>query len=204
MATLLHIDVSANIQSSVSRMLSAEFVKQWKEKNPNDTVEVLDLAKNPVPMIDTDHLVATWGDDAALTEGQRQSKADSARLVDQLVAADAIVIGSPVYNLFIPAGLKAYIDQVVIAGKTFQYGANGPMGLLHNKKAFVLFASGSPVEGLNAAGLNFFEPYMKAILGFIGIESVTTMCVAARTREAAAGELEKLKPQIAAAISVQP
>lgn len=201
MPTLLHILVSANMESSLSRKMSSEFVQQWQEKHADGSIETLDLAKTPTPVVDSDYLRATRGDDASLTEDQRKIKVESGALVDQFVRADVIVIGTPIYNLSIPAGLKAYIDKVVVAGKTFQYTANGPKGLLSNKEAFILFAGGTaPNMVCSNPSLNFYQAYMVAIMKYMGIENVTTMYSSGRTQEAIEQAINELKPQIAAVL----
>jgi len=169
---LLHIDSSARA-SSESRKLTAQFVQDWKSENPTATVTVRDLATTPLPHI-TDHWSATYGDPANLTPEQRQYLAISDELIEELHAADTVVIGAPMYNLMISWELKAWIDQVVRMGKTFVYGATGPKGLLVGKRAVVITArGGSYPAGSPRAAVDFQTPYLRHILTMLGFSDVT-------------------------------
>jgi FMN-dependent NADH-azoreductase len=169
---LLHIDSSARA-SSESRKLTAHFVRDWKLENPTGTVTERDLANTPLPHI-TDHWSATYGDPAKLTSEQRQYLAVSDELIEELRAADTVVIGAPMYNRMISWELKAWIDQVVRVGKTITYGAKGPEGQLHGKKAVVITArGGSYPAGSSRAAMDFQEPYLRHILTTLGISDVT-------------------------------
>jgi FMN-dependent NADH-azoreductase len=169
---LLHIDSSARAGSK-SRQLTAEFVKIWKTENPAGTVTERDLATTPLPHI-TDHWLATYGDPTKLTPEQRQYLSVSDELIEELHAADIIVIGAPMYNHMISWELKAWIDQVVRVGKTIAYGANGPHGLLLGKKAVVITArGGSYPAGTPRAAVDFQEPYLRHILKTLGFSDVT-------------------------------
>jgi FMN-dependent NADH-azoreductase len=172
MPTLLHID-SSPLESSISRELTREFVKTWKAKNPQGTVIDRDLAANPSKPLDQTWIGASFTPEGGRTEEQKTALAPSDALVGELQKADEIVIGVAMHNFSIPSVLKLWIDQVVRAGKTFSYGANGPEGLLKGKKATILVASGGVYEaGTPAAAMNFVEPYLRAVLGFIGLTDV--------------------------------
>jgi FMN-dependent NADH-azoreductase len=210
MPTLLRIDSSARAGSK-SRRLTAEFIKIWKAENPGGTVTERDLAATPLPHI-TDHWGATYGDPAKLTSEQRQYLSVSDELIEELHAADIVVIGAPMHNFMISWELKAWIDQVVRIGKTFVYGANGPKGLLEGKKAVVITArGGSYPAGTPRGAVDFQEPYLRHILKTLGFsevifihaenlngaqaESSTTAAIAAIQRELApriAGEAQEL------------
>ena len=169
---LLHIDSSARA-SSESRKLTARFVQDWKLENPTGTVTVRDLATTPLPHI-TDTWSATYGDPAKLTAEQRQYLALSDELIEELRAADTVVIGAPMYNHMISWELKAWIDQVVRMGKTFVYDATGPKGLLGGKKAVVITArGGSYPAGSPRAAVDFQGPYLRHILTTLGFSDVT-------------------------------
>jgi FMN-dependent NADH-azoreductase len=169
---LLHIDSSARA-SSESRKLTARFVQEWKSKNPTGTVTVRDLATTPLPHI-TDHWSATYGDPATLTPEQRQYLAISDELIEELRAADTVVIGAPMYNHMISWELKAWIDQVMRMGKTIAFSATGPKGLLGGKKAVVITArGGSYPAGSPRAAVDFQEPYLRHILTTLGFSDVT-------------------------------
>jgi FMN-dependent NADH-azoreductase len=94
-------------------------------------------------------------------------------LVDELLAADVIVIGAPMYNFSVTSGLKAWIDHIARVGRTFKYGANGPEGLVAGKKVYVITASGGVYSEGPAAGYDFLATYLRAALGFLGMTDVT-------------------------------
>jgi FMN-dependent NADH-azoreductase len=172
MATLLHID-SSPLESSISRELTKEFAKSWKAKNPSGTVIDRDLAANVPKPIDQTWIGAAFTPDAGRTEEQKAVLAPSDALIAELSQADEIVIGVAMHNFSIPSVLKLWIDQVARSGKTFSYGANGPQGLLQGKKATILIASGGVYKvGTPAGAMNFVEPYLRAVFGFIGITDV--------------------------------
>jgi FMN-dependent NADH-azoreductase len=169
---LLHIDSSARA-SSESRKLTAHFVRDWRAENPTGTVTERDLAITPLPHI-TDHWTATYGDPAKLTPEQRQYLAISDELIEELRAADTVVIGAPMYNHMISWELKAWIDQIMRAGKTIAFGPSGPKGLLVGKKAVVITArGGSYPAGSPRAAVDFQEPYLRHILTTLGFKDVT-------------------------------
>jgi FMN-dependent NADH-azoreductase len=177
MPTLLHLDASP-LETSISRELAREFVATWKTAHPNGTVLYRDLAALPPAPISQAWIHATFTPKDARNADQQALLAHSEELIQELESADQIVIGVPMHNFSIPASLKLWIDQIVRGGRTFSYGANGPKGLLEGKKATLLVASGGVYSpGSPAEALNFVGPYMKTILGFIGIADVDTVAV---------------------------
>ncbi|HEY2532463.1 MAG TPA: FMN-dependent NADH-azoreductase [Xanthobacteraceae bacterium] len=170
---LLHIDSSVTGPRSASRALSAEIVARQRVLHPGLRVTYRDLANDAVLHLSPAHLAAWQGgtvSDASLGE----DLARGGRHLDELSAADIIVIGAPMYNFSIPTQLKAWIDRVVVAGKTFRYGANGAEGLLKGKKVFVASSRGNVyVPGSPAAALEHHESYLTGVLAFIGITDVT-------------------------------
>ena len=173
---LLHIDSSVLGPHSASRALSAEIVAKQVALRPGITVVHRDLAADAALHLSSAHLAAWQGgtvEDAALGLDLAKGGAYLAELFD----ADIIVIGAPMYNFSIPSQLKAWIDRVVVAGKTFRYGANGAEGLLSkDKKVFVassrgnVYAAGSP-----AAAFEHHESYLLGVLSFIGWTDVTVV-----------------------------
>src|SRR5467141_4736072 len=133
---LLRIYSSAR-SSSVTRQLTAKFVEEWKKNHPTGEVIQRDLATTVLPHI-TDHWGGTLLEPSQMTPAQRNYLSTSDRLIEELQAADTIVIGAPMYNFAIPSSLKAWIDQIVRMGKTIGYGPNGPQGLLAKKKVVVI------------------------------------------------------------------
>ena len=172
MATLLHLNTSP-LASSVSRELTREFVSNWKASHPTGQVIDRDLAANPPKPLDQATIYATFTPEEARQPEQKDLIVYSEEAIAELEKADEYVIGVAMHNFSIPAVLKLWIDQVVRRGRTFSYGAEGPKGLLSGKKATVLVATGGVYDaGSPYAAFNFIDPYLRTILGFIGITDV--------------------------------
>lgn len=158
---ILHLDSSVLGQNSASRALTAAIVARLLRDAPNAQVQHRDLAgEHALP-----HL-----DGASLAKSDPTEAARSARAMDDFLAADVVVLGAPMYNFGIPSQLKAWIDRVAVAGKTFRYTAEGPQGLAGGRKVIVAATYGGqhPVE----SGRNFVEPYLRQVFGFLGIDDV--------------------------------
>lgn len=174
MPHLLAISSSANLSASVSRRLVAAFVDAFRAQDAAAVTTTRDLGEDPPPHIDEAVIGAVFTPADQRTAAQTQALALSDALVDELVAADVIVIGAPMTNFMISSNLKAWIDHVVRAGRTFSYTANGPNGLLKGKRVIVVTArGGSYEEGSRMRGMDYQEPYLRAALGFIGLDDVT-------------------------------
>ena len=158
---LLHIDSSALGAHSVSRQLSAAIVGVWKQRHPETSVVYRDLAAQPLPHWTP---VADAADPAA--------RAGEAAM-DEFLAADVVVIGAPMYNFSISSQLKAWIDRIVVAGKTFRYTEAGPEGLAAGKKVIIASARGG-FYGADSGrtGFDFQEAYLRQVFGFIGVTDV--------------------------------
>jgi FMN-dependent NADH-azoreductase len=170
---LLHIDSSAR-RNSVSRQLTQKFVETWKKQNPTGEVIERDLVTTHLPPITDEWMLAAHADLANLTPAQQETLSISDALVDELLAADMIVIGAPMYNLTVSAPLKAWIDQIVRVGRTVLWGANGAEGVLKGKKVVVLTSRGGSFRpGSPTAQYDHQEPYLRHVLGFIGLTDVT-------------------------------
>lgn len=157
---LLHLDSSILGENSVSRALSASVVRRLHEIDPSITVHHRDLAADPLPHIDLGSMPADTSDAAAA----------SAVILDEFLAADIVVIGAPMYNFTIPSQLKAWLDRILIAGKTFSYGPNGPQGLAGDKRVIVTISRGNFYSaGTPAAPFEHLETYLRAVFGFIGV-----------------------------------
>ncbi len=178
MPHLLHIDASP-LDNSVTRELGREYLATWKSAHPDGTVTYRDLALETPSPVRQPWVYANFTPEDKRTPDQQAALGESDRLLDEVFAADEIVIGAPMHNFGIPASLKLWIDQVVRTGRTFRYGANGPEGLLKGKTATLLVASGGDY-GANspAAGYNFVEPYLRSVLGFLGVPVVRVYTVA--------------------------
>jgi FMN-dependent NADH-azoreductase len=172
MSTLLHLDTSP-LESSISRELTREFVKIWKVTHTDSTVIYRDLAAHPPKPLDAAWVGGVYTPEASRTPDQKATLALSDELIGELEKADEYVIGVAMHNFNIPSVLKLWIDQVVRVGHTFSYGEGGAKGLLQGKKATIVIASGGVYEpGTPAEAWNFIEPYLKNILGFVGVTDV--------------------------------
>jgi FMN-dependent NADH-azoreductase len=142
-------------------------------RNPGATVTVRDLAREPLPHVGDDFFTATRGPNGPQTDEQRALLTRSDELVDELLAADLIVIAAPMINFTIPSNLKAWIDYVARAGRTFRYSEKGPEGLVKGKQVIIVPARG----GIYAAGnaMDFQLPYLKSVLGFLGMTDVEVL-----------------------------
>lgn len=170
MPTLLHIDSSPLTESSISRHLSHEFAHQWKQSYPNGKVIARDLIASRLSAIDAERIGAAYIPEDARTLRQKEVLSLSDMLIAELGAADEYVFGVPMHNFSIPSTLKLWIDQIVRVGKTFAYSADGPAGLLKNKKATFIIASGGVYNADTAmASFNFVEPYLRSVFGFLGV-----------------------------------
>jgi FMN-dependent NADH-azoreductase len=170
---LLRIDSSAR-RNSVTRQLTAHFVEAWQPEHPDGTVMERDLATTALPHITDEWVQAIHTHPESLTAEQKSVLQLSDALVDELVQADTIVIGAPMYNFAIPAPLKAWIDQVVRVGKTVLFAASGPQGILKGKKVYVVTSRGGAFgRGTPTERFDYQEPYLRHILGFIGLTDVT-------------------------------
>jgi FMN-dependent NADH-azoreductase len=199
---LLQIDSSARI-SSVTRQLTARFAKEWKNSHPDGQVRQRDLSLTTLPQI-TDDWSATHLETSKLTPAQRSYLSTSDELIEELEAADTVVIGVPMYNFSIPSSLKAWIDQVVRIGKTVGYGPNGPQGLLGKKKVVVFTSRGGAYEsGTPAQNADFQEPYLRHIFGFLGLTDVTFVHAENQLREQAAASFAAVAERISGLIAEQ-
>src|ERR1700676_3239815 len=170
---LLRVDSSAR-RNSVSRQLTGRFAEAWQQEHPDGTVIERDLATTALPHISDEWVQAIHTSPENLTAEQKQVLQLSDTLVEELVAADTIVIGAPMYNFAIPAPLKAWIDQVVRVGKTVHFAASGPQGILKGKKVYVVTSRGGAFRpGTPAERFDHQEPYLRHILAFIGLTDVT-------------------------------
>jgi FMN-dependent NADH-azoreductase len=173
MATLLYINSSVRNEGSISRQVTGEFINKWKAVRPGDNVIERDLAAQPLPHLNEETLGAFF----TPTEQRSAAQSQAARLSDdavaQLVSADVIVIGAPMYNFSVSSGLKAWIDHVARAGLTFKYTESGPVGLLQGKKVYVFTSRGGVYSEGPAKSLDFHETYLRGVLGFLGLTDVT-------------------------------
>ncbi|HEC11964.1 MAG TPA: FMN-dependent NADH-azoreductase [Acidiferrobacteraceae bacterium] len=165
---VLRIDASGRYEGSVTRQLADEVIDALGARFNHVHVSKRDVAQG-VPFVDEDWITANFTDDEDRNDEQRKTLAHSDSLVQELKDADMLVIGAPIYNFGIPASLKAWIDMTARARLTFRYTESGPVGLLKNKKAYLVVASGGVPVG---SSLDFATPYLRQALGFVGITDV--------------------------------
>jgi FMN-dependent NADH-azoreductase len=160
MTKILLIEASASKSNAITRTASEILINKLKSQFPDSTLVSHDLTTNPVPLVDE-----TW----LLEKGSN----DEPNYLHDLIESDIVVISAPMYNFSIPASLKAFIDRIVVSGKTFKYENNEYLGLLSNdKKVYVLASSMGDWEQMKTYNINFYEPYLKHILSFIGLTDV--------------------------------
>ncbi|PPV08282.1 ACP phosphodieterase [Xanthomonas bromi] len=159
---LLHLDSSALGANSITRELSAAIVEQQRRLYPEVEVAYRDLDRDPIP-----HLTAQ-----TLAQSDPAEAAAAEAVMQQFLQADVLVIGAPMYNFAIPTTLKAWIDRIAVAGRTFHYTANGPEGLAGGKRVIIASARG----GIYAEPTNDFqEPYLRQLFGFLGIDDISVV-----------------------------
>ncbi|MEM6305269.1 MAG: NAD(P)H-dependent oxidoreductase [Pseudomonadota bacterium] len=163
--TLLRIDASANTTSSVTRDLTDRIIAQLSAEH----VLTRDLAAQPLPQITESWASARATPEADRTQAQRDELALSDQLIEEIMAADTLVIGLPIYNFSVPAALKAWIDLVARAGVTFRYTPDGPIGLIEGKRVILAVASGGTGVG---SEIDFATGYMRHVLAFLGMTDV--------------------------------
>src|SRR5450432_1167901 len=176
MTTLLKLDSSPMGERSVSRKLTGKFADTWLKKHLDGRIVERDLTTLNLGVIDGLWVGAAYTPEASRTEDQAAALRVSDNLIAELQGADEYVFGVPMHNFGIPSTLKLWIDQISRVGKTFSYGAGGPKGLLTGKKATLLLATGGVyTQGSAMAALDFVTPYLRAVLGFLGITDVTVI-----------------------------
>src|ERR1700761_6766433 len=197
MAKLLELD-SKPRSSSVCRALTTEFIEKWKLALPTGEVIYRDLAANPPKSVDQSWIFAAFTPAEALQPEQKAALTFSNECIDELREADEYVFGVAMHNFSIPSVLKLWIDQVVRGGHTFSYGPEGPKGLLTGKKATVLAATGGVYDqGTPYAAMNFIDPYLRTILGFLEITDVTFVTTGGTAQlRSGADRGEFLKPHL--------
>lgn len=169
---VLHIDSSILGGPSASRQLSEKTVDALRAAIPGAEVIRRDLVVDHLPHLDG-HVVAASVPGSDVDPVIQEQVARNAVVLDEFLSADYVVIGAPMYNFGIPSQLKAWIDRIVVAGRTFQYTDAGPRGLARGKKVIIVSSRGGIYEaGTQASGLDFQETYLRTVLRFLGIEDI--------------------------------
>ncbi|NGY05148.1 FMN-dependent NADH-azoreductase [Solimonas terrae] len=169
MKTLLQIKTSVFSDHGNSTKLANEFVAGWQKANPDGRVVVRDLATEPLPHLSAERVQAFFTPAAQRTAEQQAHSSASEELIDELKAADVVVLGLPLYNFGVPSTLKAYFDHLARNGISFRYTANGPEGLIADRKVYVFAARGGFYKDTPADSQT---PFVKAFLNFIGLRDI--------------------------------
>jgi len=177
MKNILHLISSPRGNESFSVKLANAIIVKIQDQYPGSSVEEVNLNEMNIPHLNTAHLRSFFTPQEQLTAEDQDAIRYSDAAISQLMAADIIVIGAPLYNFGIPSTLKAWIDHIARAGKTFRYDEQGPEGLVKGKKVYVAMSSGAVYsEGLYQS-YDFVSPYLKAVLGFLGMTDLTLLRV---------------------------
>ena len=171
MGSVLVLNSSVLGQASVSKVLVAEAVQRLSKKDPNATITQRDLGTNPIPHLVAGSVAGVRGTPA--TDMELAARKLSDELIGELQAADTVVIGVPMYNFSIPTGLRAWFDYVIRPGVTFSYSEAGPQGLLSDKRVIAIESRGGLYSEGPAKAIDFQEPYLRTLLGFMGLRDVT-------------------------------
>ena len=172
---LLHIDSSVLMDNSVTRELSRAVVEAWQCAHPGIDVIYRDVATEPPAHLSAEIVAARSLPAEQHSDRQRDETASGEALLQELLAADVLVVGAPMYNFSIPSQLKAWLDRVLVAGRTFRYTAAGPVGLIEGKKAVVVSARGGVYNSAAGQLMDHQESYLIAALGFVGVKDVTVI-----------------------------
>ena len=172
MATLLIVNSSPR-SNSVSRALTRQYAAIWQAAKPGGRIVERDLSAATIPLLNEEWIVAAYTPEPQRTPRQKELLALSDRLIDEVFAADVILLGVPMHNFFVPAAFKAWIDQIARVGKTFAYSEQGPQGLIPTgKKAIAVLTRGGVVNAGQSAN-DALAAYLRQILGFVGLTDVT-------------------------------
>lgn len=183
MTQLLHVDSSARGERSHSRRLTREFVEKWQQARPDDSVVYRDVGRQPVPHVTENWIAAAFTPPERRTPAMREALLVSDEIVEEFLAADVYVFGVPMYNFNVPSTFKAYIDNLVRAGRTFVFQPEvreqpyKPM--VRGKRMFIIAARGD--AGYSAGGanesLNHQDPHLRTVFGYIGVTDITFITV---------------------------
>lgn len=174
MKTLLAIHASGRVTRSITRRLAGRFIEHWQAANPAGRVIQRDIGRQAPAPVNEPWIAAAFADPGRRTPAMQRSLASSEQLIADIESADAMVLGTPMYNFGVPAQLKAYFDQIIRVNRTFAFdpdSAEPYRPLLSDKPVTVIVSvgDGSLLPGHDMAHLNFLEPHLSTMLGFIGL-----------------------------------
>ncbi len=200
MSQLLYVSSSLSGAGSKSGQIAREFIAAWRARHPGTRLVERDLGASPVPHLTGERLGAVFTPQDKRSAHQQATVAEIDPLIEEIEAADVLVIAAPMYNFTISSTLKAWIDHITRAGRTFRYTADGPEGLLKNKRVFVVTGRGGLYSGDSPMkSYDFQEPYLRTMLGFLGLDDVTFIHVEGQqiSADAAAEGLSRARNEIA-------
>ncbi len=177
MKRILHLISSPRGDESFSIKLANAVISKIQDEFQGSAVETVNLIETNVPHLDTAHLRSFFTPQEHLTPEDKDAIQYSDKAINQLMAADIIVIGAPLYNFSIHSTLKAWIDHIARAGKTFSYSEQGAEGLVKNKKVYIAMSSGAVYSEGSYKPYDFVSGYLTAVLGFLGMTDVTVVRV---------------------------
>lgn len=197
MTKILNVQSSPNLQGSASRAISAAFIESLIAANSNATVETLDLATNPPSHYSPSHLGAFFGPPETHGPEQHEAISISDTYIDQLIASDIVVLGTPIHNFGVASTMKSWIDHILRAGRTFQYTETGPVGLLSDIRVVVAVGSGGVYSEGPMAAMEHCGNYLRDIMAITGLTDTTILRAEAQAMgpEAAADGLARGKAE---------
>ena len=198
MRKILFVTSSLFGAESQSGRVAAEFVEALRQDTPGSSVVERDLHFEAVPHLTSGAFFAGATPAERRTPEQQEQAGFADSLIEEVEDADTIVIAAPMYNFSIPSTLKAWIDHIARAGRTFRYTEKGPEGLLKDKRVFIVVSRGGVYSEGAANAFDFQEPYLRAVLGFLGLDNISFIRVEGLkiSPEAAANGIERAREQI--------
>jgi FMN-dependent NADH-azoreductase len=177
MANILYVTSSPRGEESFSNRVAARVLAELKEAHPGAKVVVRDVAREPLPHVDEDFVTALRSPQGARTPRQHAIVAQSGALVDELLAAEIVVIATPMYNFSIPSTLKAWIDYIAVAGRTFRYTEKGPEGLVKGKKVILVQSRGGIYSSGPFQAFDHQGTYLRTVFAFLGVTDIESIDV---------------------------
>lgn len=172
---ILHLISSPRKEASISIQLGNSIAAQLQSKYPGSTLKTHDLTATQFPHLEEVHLTSFFTPAEARSEALTEAVKHSDEAIAEVMEADVIIIGVPMYNFNIHSSLKAWIDHIARAGVTFSYSASGPEGLVKGKKVYLAISSGGVYSEGPMKSFDFTEPYLRHMLGFIGMTDITVL-----------------------------
>lgn len=203
MSTTLLVTSSPRGAASHSTRIATDLAARLQEANPASRLVVRDLAASPLPYIDPDYYTGIYTPAEARTPRQAEVVGVSDEVLDQVLDADTIILATGLINFNISSTLKSWIDHVARAGRSFSYGENGPKGLVTGKKVYIVLASGGIYSEGAAVQMDHAVPYLRSVLGFLGMTDVEVIRVegVAMGADATAAALGKATARIDALVA---